>query len=277
MDIQNVRQNVQRTSQMVAQIWLATMKAVLEAEKAANLEVQEVLDSAKEATANILEALPSLARNEMVDRTGEFARCVVEMVKLIAQNEFFTVVEDENVPSRLTETYAKWKELAVDMGYFGPILWEVKAGFTLRTHAPLVGPCYGDFGYMQDWELVGDIPTTDCLVFFIPKAVGVRASIDDAIIDLAVLREKYGLPERHCDSFGSAALVSGLILAHFNLTGERFPNDCGMVRTSTIFSRDWLCVGSFDNRGLYCQNVKNSGIRRRGGIGAFPIGVEYTG
>jgi hypothetical protein len=43
------------------------------------------------------------------------------------------------------------------------VLWQVKAGFTLKKHAPLAGPCHEKFSYPQDWDLRNDEPTADLL------------------------------------------------------------------------------------------------------------------
>ena len=164
---------------------------------------------------------------------------------------------------------AKWRKLASDLGYTGPILWIVKAGYTLKSHAPLAGPCYEKFGYLQDWKFNNDKPTAVCTVFFIPRIVAPKKNADEQLQILAELRAKYDLPAGHLNSFGSA----GLILAHFKRTGERAPLNTDWVRTDTLNSDgNRLDLGGFGEHGLYCDDYYWDFIRN-GDLGVFPLGV----
>ncbi|MDD2758471.1 MAG: hypothetical protein PHD72_03830 [Patescibacteria group bacterium] len=189
------------------------------------------------------------------------------------KKEFVISLADEEVPIAFIEARSKWRKLACDLGYTGPVLWAVKAGFTLKSHAPLAGPCYEKFSYLQDRELKNDEPTVDCLVFFIPRMVATKKNAEEQMLALAELREKYGLPVSHCASFGSAALVSGLILAHFKRTGERAPLNTDWVRTDTRHSGgDRLGLGDFGETGLGCDGDWDGS--RDDNLGVFPLGVE---
>jgi len=200
---------------------------------------------------------------------------VAGLVRAAVENTFFTAISDKDAPARFADAVAKWRKLASDLGYTGPVLWQVKAGFTLKKHAPLAGPCYKRFGYLQNcWSLQNDEPTVGSMVFYIPRIVATEKNTEEQKQALAKLRKKYGLPESHLSSFGSAALVSGLILAHFKRTGERAPFNRNWVRTDTLRTDDYrLGLGDFDEDGLYCDHCRwgdGCGVS----LGVFPLGVE---
>lgn len=195
-----------------------------------------------------------------------------------AENTFFTSINDPDVQARFAATVAKWRKLASDLGYDGPVAWRVKAGFTLKQHAPEAGPCYKKWAYLQDWNLRNDEPTTNSLVFFIPRLVGTSENAKEQIETLVKLRKQYQLPANHLTSFGSAALLAGLILANFKRKGERVPFNRCWARTDTIDTGGYrLNLGSFDETGLYCFDFWDWDVRRDGSIGVFPLGVEALG
>jgi hypothetical protein len=225
------------------------------------------------AIAALITGLSDEEQVVLVDKMSEFKKFVADLVRTVVENTFFTHVDDKDAPAHLVGAVAKWRKLASDLGHTGPVLWAVKAGFTLKTHAPLAGPCHEKFGYLQDCNLQNDEPTVDCMVFFIPRIVATEKNAQEQTQALAELRKEYGLPEHHCASFGSAALVSGLILAHFKRMGERTPLNTDLVRTDTLDSDgDRLGLGDFDGDGLYCSGRWDDG--RDGSLGVFPLGVE---
>ncbi len=121
-------------------------------------------------------------------------------------------------------------------------------------------------------ELLGF--TADSMVFFIPRIVATEKNAEEQKKALAKLRKKYSLPENHLFSFGSAALVSGLILAHFKRTGERAPLNSNWVRTDTLYADGHrLYLGDFDEVGLYCDFFSWDDYRSVY-LGVFPLGVE---
>ncbi|MDD2758469.1 MAG: hypothetical protein PHD72_03820 [Patescibacteria group bacterium] len=225
------------------------------------------------AIAAIITGLSDEEQSVLVEKGKEFKEFVAGLVRAAVENTFFTHVDDKDAPAHLVGAVAKWRKLASDLGYTGPVLWAVKAGFTLKLHAPLAGPCYEKFSYLQDWELKNDEPTVDCLVFFIPRMVATKKNAEEQMQALVELREKYGLPASHCASFGSAALVAGLIMAHFKRTGERAPLNTDWVRTDTRYSvGSRLHLGGFDEAGLHCYVTWDD--HRYGSLGVFPLGVE---
>jgi hypothetical protein len=229
------------------------------------------------AIAALITGLTDDEQLALVDKASEFKKFVADLVRTVVENTFFTHVDDKDAPAHLVGAVAKWRKLASDLGYTGPVLWAVKAGFSLKSHAPLAGPCYEKFGYLQDWKLRNDEPTVDCMVFFIPRIVATKKNVEEQTLALAELRKEYGLPEHHCTSFGSAALVSGLILAHFKRTGERTPLNADWVRTDTLDSDgNRLELGDFDESGLYCDDSWGGHRNdiRADGLGVFPLGVE---
>lgn len=227
------------------------------------------------AIATMITCLSDEEQVALVDKGKEFKEFVKGLVRAVVENTFFTAISDKDAPAHLAEAVTKWRKLASDLGgYTGPVLWVVKAGFTLKKHASLAGPCHEQFKYLQDWKLENDEPTVDSMVFFIPRVLATGKNDEEQKQALVELRAKYDLPANHCDSFGSAALVSGLILAHFKRTGERTPLFTEWVRTDTLYSDgDRLDLGEFDERGLYGGSYWN-GFRRGGDLGVFPLGVE---
>ena len=197
-------------------------------------------------------------------------------VVLIVQNTFFIPLSDHDVAEKLAETTLNWRKLAAELSYTGPVVWKVKEGFTLKAHAPKAGPCYENFQYLQDWNIRNDEPTKGSLAFWVPRLVTGSKSqnVEKQISILAELRQRFGLPEHHLASFGSASLDSGLILAHFKRTGERIPLKSEWARTDSLLSGDRrLNLGDFSVRGLFCFNwfCDSHG---NPSFGCFPLGVE---
>jgi len=215
----------------------------------------------------------------LVDCPEELKKFVGDLVLQIVQNTFFVPLSDNEVLEKLSETTLNWRKLAVELAYTGPVVWKVKEGFTLKAHAPKAGPCYENFQYLLDWDIQNDEPTKDSLAFWVPRLVtGSKSNnVEGQIAILAELRQRFGLPDHHLSSFGSASLDSGLILAHFKRTGERTPLNGEWVRTNSL-SADGrrLFLGVFDADGLYCYYWDWDDDRRGPDIGCFPLGVELV-
>lgn len=231
----------------------------------------------KASFSSVAIALSRLTDEEMVaisdnpTRLKEFASA---LVKDHEENSYVSVVEDMFIPESLQAVASKWHNLANDLGYRGPVLWQVRAGFTLRRHAPKVGPCYKDFIGLQDSGLTEDEPTEDGYVFWVPRLIGTTLKEVEPQCSLLVeMRKRYGLPERYLTGFGSAALIAGLIFEHFKLTGERVPLEKKYVRTDTFVSGGLrLGLGDFDCTGLGCGwgfDANAADI-----VGVFPLGIE---
>lgn len=193
--------------------------------------------------------------------------------------EFFTPLSDANVPEQYQTTLAKYRKLATkhDVLTTTPVCYRVSAGFTLKTYAPKLGPCYEDFQYLQNWNFP-DEATSDCLVFWVPRIVkgstSKTASKQKKL--LTRLRTKLELSAHHMNNFGKVGLVAGLILAHFKATGERIPLDQYWVRTDTCDADGIrLLLGRFGDAGLDCLWL--FGGRADVGVGVFAFGVEVLG
>jgi hypothetical protein len=211
----------------------------------------------------------------LADNPQEVGKLARELVSRAVESIFFSPVSDKDLAEELCEVAAKWRRLAAELGYAGPIAWKVKAGFTLKQHAPKAGPCEQNFAYLQDWRLQNDEPTKDSIVFFIPRLLpgSTAKTVDEQRKLLSDLRARYDLPETHLASFGSAALLAGLILAHFKITGERVPQDQYWTRTDTLSSDDdRLSLGVFDEVGLNCGSY-SWGDNRNVLLGCFALGV----
>ncbi len=196
----------------------------------------------------------------------------------VIQSTFFRQLADGAAPQLAYQT-ARWRALAQELGWYGPVLWQVSPGYTLREHAVATRLCYDSWQHIKEGgrQPENDEPTIACNVFWIPRLVkdSTFKTRDEQLARLAVVRKEYGLADHHLANFGSAALVSGLILTHYMNTGrgERTPLDYHWVRTDTLnIAGLHLVVGFFGGGGLGCGWVGDYGCTAD--IGAFPVGVE---
>lgn len=178
---------------------------------------------------------------------------------------------------QFAEAIASWRKYAESVGYNGPVAWKVREGFTLKSHAPKAGPCYDKLRYIQDWRLKDDVPTTNSVVFWVPMIVPGSTYVNtlEMAVIRALLRKNHKMPEHHCTSFGSIALLFALILARFKRTSERVPANF-FYTASDSFHEDGsrLIAGFFNERGLHCDRWL---VNRNGLVGFFLLGVETLG
>ena len=229
--------------------------------------------------AAILTELSEDEQLALVDCPEELKKFAGDLVIQIVQNTFFIPLSDHDVAEKLAETTLNWRKLAAELSYTGPVVWKVKEGFTLKAHAPKAGPCYENFQYLQDWNIRNDEPTKGSLAFWVPRLVTGSKSqnVEKQISILAELRQRFGLPEHHLASFGSASLDSGLILAYFKRTGERIPLNGEWVRTNSLRAGGLrLVLGGFGAGGLDCSGWSWIVDERNPNIGCFPLGVELV-
>lgn len=191
--------------------------------------------------------------------------------------EYLVPLTNAEVPAEHQETLAKYRKLAAEHGVEScvPLCYHVRAGFTLKKHAPQAGLCFKNFQYLQDWNFQ-DKPTADSLVFWVPRLLkgSTSKTVDEQIQLLSELRQRLVFPEHHLSNFGEASLVAGLILAHFKATGERLPLEGQCTRTDTCRAvGNRLVLGSFDENGLHCDSW-DWGVGQRGDLGVFALGVE---
>lgn len=189
-------------------------------------------------------------------------------------NTFFVPIADKDLPAKFKEITANWRKLATEHGYTGPVAWRVREGFTLKEHAPRAGKVYDDFRYLQEWKLQNDEPTKSASIFWIPELLvdSKSKNVDQQKALMAETRTRYALPEHHLSSFGSSALIVGLVLAHFKRTGERTPLNCEWARTDTPHEDGRrLCVGDFGEYGPFCSSWNDSSDND---LGVFAVGVE---
>lgn len=169
----------------------------------------------------------------------------------------------------------RWYGLArKEFNYTGPVAWKVRAGFTLKQHAPKVGPCYEQFKYLQDWKFQ-DEPTKDCLVFWVPVIFPVTRNMkkEGQLAALDKIGRYYGLPSGHLSSLGNATFLAALILAEFKRSGKWLPANCDWVRTDTQYSDgNLLSLGNFGESGLSCHGIRDDNCYPY--LGAFALGVE---
>lgn len=211
----------------------------------------------------------------LVDSPESVRRLAAALVAKKDRGTFFRHISDKYIPENFSDLVVPWRRLASDLGYTGPVVWDVRAGFTLKTHAPKAGPCYDRFSYMKDCSFQNDEPTKKATAFFVPRLLtgSTNKNVSEQIALMSNVRQTYALPAHHLASFGSAAMLTGLVLAHFKRTGERTPLNSLWARTDTLRADGRrLDVGDFDDSGLYCSGW--DGGDRYGFLGVFPLGVE---
>lgn len=236
---------------------------------------------------DLLEKFTANNKQEWLKEFKKFLRKEVCWGKLVSIFDFFIPLFDEEAVEALVkagkyskeetkEVVAKWRELADELGYNGPIVWQVKAGFTSKEHALKAGPCHNNWEIRQDCSLRNDESTKKSLVFFIPRLIegSTKKTADEQLKIMIDLQKELGLPENHLTSFGSISLLAGLILTHFKRTGERTPLERKWVRTDTFNSNiSRMDLGSFDDSNLSCDYWTRD-VDSFSGLGCFPLGIE---
>jgi len=197
-----------------------------------------------------------------------------------SMGEYFTPIFDSEVPEQFQSILVKYRTIARAWGIADSvaICYHVRAGFTLKQHAPKFGKCYKDFEYLQGWNFA-DEPTVDCYVFWVPCIVpdSTSKTYSEQLRLLAEIRVKYELPAHHLTDLGAVAENAGLILAHKKATGLLIPLGGKWIRTATSDADgDRLRLGGHDASGLYCS-FWDFGESRSGGLGVFARGVEFLG
>ena len=230
----------------------------------------------------ILAALGILTEEEMNEWTegpGEVKDFLAARVAEKMANTFCVSLSDNELQQQFpqfADRLVPWRKLAALMGYTGHIVWLVKQGFTLKKHAPLVGPCYENLQYLQGWNF-NDDPTDDCLVFWVPRLAenSTGKNIKAMEAHRAELKKRYELPGDHATYFGSIQLQFALILAHFKRTGERVPLNLRYAASDTLNAVGYrLIAGNFNDDGLYCYDWLENGYVN---IGFVLLGVEKLG
>lgn len=228
-------------------------------------------------------------KDALADDPAKVSAFLEQRASEIAASIFVTPLSDEEaiellVRENICTTRAKaeaivtaWRKYASDRGYNGPVAWKVRQGFALKTHAPLAGPCYKQLEYLQNWNFT-DTPTTDSLVFWVPRLATESTDKTAAQMKLhrAQLQQAHNFPANHCDRFGTIALLFALILAHCKRTGERVPLNYLYAVSDTLDADGGrLIAGYFVEDGLYCNDWNDS--VGSGSVGLFLLGVEELG
>lgn len=195
----------------------------------------------------------------------------------IVRDTYVTPLDHQEVPKQYQKNLISWRHYAMAVGYKGPLAWQVSRGFTLK-HAPLAGPCYKNLENTKTWEFQNNEPTSDSIVWWIPRLVtdSTSKNISEMEALRTKLRQRFTLPEHHATRFGSAALLVALVLAHYQHTRERVPLKYFYTVTDTILeSKNRVIVGNFqENSGLrcyYCYRWEESAYNW---VGFFLLGID---
>lgn len=222
----------------------------------------------------------------LADDPRTVKRFLKELAKKASDGIFVIPLDDDDAvfylvnpydETRAVEARAKvkaWREVAMKMGYSGPVCWLVKAGFIMKTSAPKVGPCYDNLNYLQGWDIQNDEPTVDSLVFWIPKLAedSTNKNYQQMVSHRGFLRDNYNMPANHCQSFGSISLLFALILAYYKLKGDRVPANFLYAASDTLHVIGHrLIAGDFLQDGLDCGNWSGDASSD---VGFFLLGVE---
>lgn len=215
----------------------------------------------------------------------ELKRFLGALLEEDLKKTYVTYLDDKDVPEKHRDTYAKWREYAASLGYTGPVVWQVREGFTLKRHAPRAGPCHKRFEYVHSDQMENEKPTRNTLVFWVPRLA--EGSTNKTITEMEQLRGDlkvgYMLPNYHIYTFGSVTLLVALILTHFKRTGECVPlKNAYAVSDSFRTNADprRFSVGNFSvDEGLmvdFCDDDRdNTGysLKRDDNVGFFLLEV----
>lgn len=220
----------------------------------------------------------------------------VLLKKLFKPREYFYQLTDGKAVKCLRRKYGweearrivgEWRQLAQSLGYTGPVAWRVRGGFTFKKHAPKLGQYYfkpkrkrgqyadEEIDDTKDWDWK-DEPTRKAVVFWVPRLVkdSVRKEAAEQLALLGDLRRERKLPPNHLSFYGNAALLSGLMLTHYKLTGERVPLDEFRIRTDTNHGKSGgLGLVFSEEEGLDCV-MWVWHYRKSDDLGCFPLGEE---
>ena len=241
----------------------------------------------RKATAKAIGSLITQFSNEellaLTDRRnmGAVREFLRGLIIRSAESMFVEFFDDNEAIKRFpqfVEHIPKYRRLAAELAYTGPMVWLVKKAFTLKKHAAKAGPCRKNFEYLQDWDFE-DKPTQDSLVFWVPRLLpeSTNKTVNKQLALLAKTCQRFELPDHHLSSFGGAALNAALILAEFARSGDRVPLNKFWARTDTCGAGgSRLHLGGFDEGGLRCARWFWDG-NPSGYLGCFVLGVENLG
>ena len=235
----------------------------------------------KASVSALLDVLNDLSEEErlaLTDNPGRVKEFLAALVQEEIANTFAIPLSDSKMLEQFpqfADRLAPWRKLTALMGYTGSVVWLIKQGFTLKKHASLVGPCYKNLQYLQNWNF-SDNPTDDCLVFWVPRLAenSTGKNIKEMEAHRAELKKRYELPGDHATTFGSIQLQFALILAHFKRTGKQVPLNCLYMASDTLNDGPRLIAGDFGGYGLRCGDWGESSYDD---VGFVLLGVEKFG
>jgi len=221
----------------------------------------------------------------LIDNPGRVQQFAFGLLTETQMNTIVTPMADDDIPVELQEIAGKWRNLAVNCMYAGPIAWRVKAGFRPDNDCM--------FGYFNpkskaihfSGRCFTCLPTVDGIYFWIPRLIRdcFNKTYTEQTHCLAELAKSYHLPEDHGYGIwpGDLSLVVALVLAHFKRSGDRIPGKGKFARLHTQHTvKDTLSRESYlrISVGDFVRDKKLSCISKFGDddrdpdLSCFPVG-----
>ena len=170
---------------------------------------------------------------------------------------FAPINESDSLSDDLQVVYGDWQVLAESLDYSGPICWKVKAGFSMKQVSGL-GLYKKKFKHL-DVEDFRSKPTEAGVVFWIPRLLPEKYGQEE--LDLGSVQQyqesNFDWVNSEFDieltSFGSLALLSGLIHNYQKVSGKRVPlSKCSAITDNVTIDAHNVHIGQYNADGLDC-------------------------
>lgn len=181
------------------------------------------------------------------------------------------------IPRWLEHTHRAYLAMADWMGYHGPeaLAWQIYPGYTFTHDAPQEGLIAGADNRLTEWELVNNPPTGRCIAHIIPQIPpgGDWKTVAEQMEFMERIRRRFHLPPHHLTSFGTASLLSSVLLRLRNHFGIFLPAERYFIRTDTSHLFGPLNMGGHGSEGLHWTDWDFLGDSDRC-LGFLPVGID---
>lgn len=197
-------------------------------------------------------------------------------------------------PENAQALISKWRRLAAELGYTGPIAWRVKAGFTLGNDPTESAQINRMWDEIKEQYPEGLGTTVESLVFWIPKALPPlqalspveakktpllfrhlrecrRDNAGEHKQQLEMIRTRFDLPAHHLASFGSMTLLWLLIETYKKWCGGQVM-ELGMRVYTDLADANRVFLKEDGRRQPSIIGIDDN--KKVAGVGVLPIGVE---